>query len=440
MKDVDTTKTVLQRPPFIDGFIVAKTPEARELVEAVARDVIKKLNLNPQRPSSADRVKRQVEIIVCNAALNEQTAIPLSKQILGRKDRYQAPKLKESIVDVLTALADLGYIKLDVGTKASFDAVELDEDEEGKAFIAENAGHIGLSRISSLRLPRIPRRHFGRHPHEGERIILKKPKVKGHRGWNLPYEDTNDTERMRSELETISDAIRAHVDYFGDDSRIDDTEVFLQRSFIRIGGKEDFTQGGRLSGSPYPWWLGLSSKDRFSDIAIGGSDQLVEVDYGQHAIRCLYGQAGAEAHFEDAYAIPGYEGHREGVKKVLNSMIWAEAPLSRFPKTDAGEPPLSLMFPLGTKVGDVTEAILKFHEPVADLFYQGHGYGLQFMESQTLVKVLLRLLDEGVTALPYHDAILVAEEHKTLAVEVMLSAFKEVIGVEGKVKVRTSSM
>ncbi|GJH30229.1 hypothetical protein [Caballeronia novacaledonica] len=425
-----------ERVPYFDGFLAARTSEARRLVESVASHVIQMLK--PTRPSSIHRVKRQVEAIICNAALNEQTAIPLSKQVLGRRDRYRPLVLRESIRKVLDTLVDLGYIKLDIGTKSSFEPVELDEDDEGEAFIAENAGHTGLSRISSLRIPSIPRQHFGRHPHEGERIILKKQKVKRHRGFNLAYVDTPDTERMRSELETISDAIRIGVEYLGNGSRIDDNDVFLQRHFIRIAGKEDFTQGGRISGSPYPWWLALSSKDRFNDIAIDGADRLVEVDYGQHAIRCLYGLAGARAHFEDAYAVPGYEHHRDGAKKVLNSMIWAEAPLSRFPKTEAGEPPLSLMFPSGTNVTDVTEAILRFHEPVANLFYQGHGYGLQYMESQTLVKVLLRLLDAGVTALPYHDAILVAEEHQTLAVEVMLSAFREVVGMDGKVKVRTS--
>ncbi len=439
MKDAVTKKAAQQRPIFIDGFIVAKTPDARELVEAIARDVIKKLNLNPQRPSSAARVKRQVEIIVCNAALNEQTSIPLSKRFLGRFDRYKAPKLTESMRPVLDAMVDLGYIRLDVGTKASFEPVELNEGEEEDAFVAEDAGHTGLSRISSLNIPSIPRHHFSRHPREGERIILKKPNVKGQHGFYLHYEDTPETERMRSELQTISDAIRARVDYIGDDSRIDDSSVFLQRSFIRIEGKEDFTQGGRIFGHPHPWWLPLSSKDRFNDIAIDGSDQLVEVDYGQHAVRTLYGLAGLQPTFEDAYAIPGYEDSREAVKKVLNSMIWAEAPLSRFPRSEGSDAPLKTQFPKGTKVEAVAEAIRRFHEPVAHLFHEDHGLGIQYLESQTMVKVLLRLLDAGITALPYHDAILVAQEHQALAVEVMLTAFREATGAEGKIKIRSSN-
>ena len=58
-----------------------------------------------------------------------------------------------------------------------------------------------------------------------------------------------------------------------------------------------------------------------------------------------------------------------------------------------------------------------------------------FLESEILVQVLLRLIDHGVTALPIHDAVLVAEAHEQQAARVMHACFEEATGFPGVVKV-----
>ena len=56
-----------------------------------------------------------------------------------------------------------------------------------------------------------------------------------------------------------------------------------------------------------------------------------------------------------------------------------------------------------------------------------------FLESQILIDVLETLRSEDITALPIHDAILVAKGHEPLAQKVMEDSFLKVTGVTAKV-------
>ena len=53
------------------------------------------------------------------------------------------------------------------------------------------------------------------------------------------------------------------------------------------------------------------------------------------------------------------------------------------------------------------------------MFYTGIGHYLQFMESQILVEVLLKLIDNGIIALPVHDAVFVGWTHVYKSTQVM---------------------
>jgi hypothetical protein len=56
-----------------------------------------------------------------------------------------------------------------------------------------------------------------------------------------------------------------------------------------------------------------------------------------------------------------------------------------------------------------------------------------FMESQILVDVLLDLGGREITALPIHDAVIVAEGNAGEASAVMASVFRSYTGVVGEV-------
>ena len=69
------------------------------------------------------------------------------------------------------------------------------------------------------------------------------------------------------------------------------------------------------------------------------------------------------------------------------------------------------------------------------MLYCGLGHRCQFLESEILVSVLLRLGEAGITALRIHDAVLVPQSAVEIARATMLDVFKQKTGAEGQVDV-----
>lgn len=65
---------------------------------------------------------------------------------------------------------------------------------------------------------------------------------------------------------------------------------------------------------------------------------------------------------------------------------------------------------------------------IAAWFECGRGLSLQRTESDILVAVLLKLIARGITALPVHDAVLVARSHGETARRVMEAEARRVTG------------
>ena len=59
---------------------------------------------------------------------------------------------------------------------------------------------------------------------------------------------------------------------------------------------------------------------------------------------------------------------------------------------------------------------------------------VQFMESQILVQLLLKLIDNGITALPVHDAVFVGWTHVYKSIQVMEQVFLDMTNVPSVVK------
>jgi hypothetical protein len=76
------------------------------------------------------------------------------------------------------------------------------------------------------------------------------------------------------------------------------------------------------------------------------------------------------------------------------------------------------------------EDISAKHPAIAPLFFTAACHRLQFMESQIMVEVLLRLKREGIVALPIHDGLLVHNEAEDGAKAVMEAVALEMTGVD----------
>ena len=194
----------------------------------------------------------------------------------------------------------------------------------------------------------------------------------------------------------------------------------LKRYFTR----GSFKSGGRLFGG---FWQQLKKVHR-ENLLIDG-DEIEGLDYSQMSPKILYGYCGLVPELEDCYLIEGYENHRKGIKKVFNAMTFSNEPMTRFPKG------INSLFPVNTRFKDVSDAIEKDHSGIAHMFYTGIGHYLQFMESQILVEVLLKLIENRITALPIHDAVFVGWTHVYKSTEVMEQVFLDMTNVPSTIQV-----
>ena len=185
-----------------------------------------------------------------------------------------------------------------------------------------------------------------------------------------------------------------------------------------------FTQGslkcgGRLYGG---FWQPLKKTARADAITING-ESVVELDYGQMMPRMVYGLVGQLPPPGDLYSLPGtVPSNRDGIKRLLNAMLFTRKALNRKPK-DTAE---ALK---GRSLGEWMKAVEAAHPDMVAMFNRGIGHGLQFTESRIMVDVLLRLMTEGIVALPIHDSIIVPRSAAARAQLVMERTFAEVVGV-----------
>jgi hypothetical protein len=216
---------------------------------------------------------------------------------------------------------------------------------------------------------------------------------------------------------------------------IDPTKRTLHRSF----NNGSWERGGRFYGG---FWQTMHREDRPRFLRLGNSfnrhqarqgfayEEIANVDFRQLYLRLAYLHLGLIPPEGDLYAIPGYEGDdcREGLKIIVNAMLFLSRPLKNWPRK------ARTCFPKGTILGEVKDVISIKHWPIHDLFEaEGMiGHRFAFLESQMLVRVLRQLYSAEVCvpALPLHDSVLVARSNAALAKEAMLSAFEAVTGVK----------
>ena len=197
------------------------------------------------------------------------------------------------------------------------------------------------------------------------------------------------------------------------------------RRIYRIYNNSDFDQGGRLYGG---FWQGMSTQERLESISLGG-DCVVELDYGQMSLMLYYAEASKVPPTGDLYDLSeqgiGTE-YRTGIKKITQAIINAQNVPTRFPKNTkkhCGK----------LKLNTIIRAVKEKHSGIYPLMTSGIGMQMFRKESDLLMAVLLEMKDKGIVALPIHDAVIVADEHKELAKDIMIRVFREQTGLTPQV-------
>lgn len=239
----------------------------------------------------------------------------------------------------------------------------------------------------------------------------------------VEYVDTPETILFRGQVKSLNNFLAVAPLTFEDDGGPPVLTAWrdLTRQFKVEDGKEPaFNLCGRLFGG---WWQSLP-RTRRAAIRIGG-ERVADLDFSNMFLRLAYLELGVTPPDGDLYAgIPGFDAPqwREGVKRVVNALLFRHAPLVRLPKLDADA------LPPRTSGAAIRNAILAAHPKLAGMFEQGNGLRLMFLESQVLMSALLRLVDAGVPALGMHDGMMVARSKVEVAAEAMQAAAIEVVG------------
>lgn len=432
----------------LDPFRVPKTDAARAVVATVLERLRSLEDRKRQRKASdEDRFVAAVTALVSDLSHRYLTvpdgwlAVSQGRDQLGVLRRYAAPTDTTILPAIIKRLSQRGVdiLRARRGHRAYRD--------HRAAFMAETAGptivpdvparltvlQVGPRLATLIREKALTMNDLGRED-TGELIVLRREK-KGddERGKAIAYEDDATTEKYRHEMQAINewigeadlqlllpDGTHGTVRQAGD-LTIDTDNRRLYRGFTR----KSFTSGGRLNGG---FWQAMQPWMRHGWLRIDGQP-VVTADFATMSARIVYALAGIRPAWDDAYAFPGFEGHRAGTKKVFNAALFATKRFARFPG-DAEDD-----FPPGTAIRDVVDAMLDLHAPIAPSLFKGKGHEVQFIESTILVDVLLALKEKDIVALPVHDALIIPESDAEDAKDVMLEKFRKHTGADGLVRI-----
>jgi hypothetical protein len=340
----------------------------------------------------------------------------------GGETRYKAGLKGKALKRVVSAIADdgLGLVCMEKGKRewkprwtGTSGVIQIPDDTPMLLYPTPYF----IEEVQALELET---NDFKRSEKE-EIIILRARKKRKDRGGELiDYQETAWTMDARQKLREVN---RWLSEATIEDDGWGDVDTSLRTSY-RIFNNGFFEEGGRLYGT---FWTSLK-KTRRQYLRIDG-EPVAELDYGQMGLRLLYAQAGVQPEGDDLYDIRCGGYTREGVKGLINSAISSDKRQTRMPK--------------GTREhfeGQITyaaamRAIEDRHHPIKHLFFKGLGLKLQVQEADIMVALLLALRDQGITALPIHDCVLVPVSRTEETKAIMLSTFKEMIGIEGVVEV-----
>lgn len=286
---------------------------------------------------------------------------------------------------------------------------------------------------------------------EGEEtIVLTHKRGKGEKEL-VEYNDTPETIAMREEMAALNRYLSTALLAFLADSLsppVCISQRRLSRRFILPVGEHpmpcaSFAYGGRLYGG---FWEHLSRERRRESLRING-ERIAEADLNAVFLRLASAMGGRELDYgSDPYmALPGLQQYRRGLKGAIAALFF-KPDLKRWPEATRKA------LPQGLTVKELRIALLQAFPGLVHCLhaapYLGEGaasgaavgYSLFRTESDILVAALRMLREEdGVVALPLHDAVILPASRGELAKRRLEQAARRVSGVRIPAKVWTAS-
>lgn len=406
------------RPLWFDPQYRARSPELSEAIKKFANHLSDFELSEGLRQRARDDVARKsfltsVEALACNlmllALMDEDVAlaVPRAHASMWGKGRYSNPVYGEHFLSSIDVMASLGVLrKVSTGYRYS-------ETAKAPSLVIPTERLAEFLPVAGFSVDLLKRLD------EPEVLILKTSKDANDQSEPIDYKDTRRTNLLRGQIRRlntrlgdanieITDAERALQ--LGTDGGL---IVLHRRALRRIFNNGSWQDGGRLAGG---FWMSMPRAERFERIRLDG-ERIADVDYRQLFPRLAYVRAQAEQPDDDIYDVAGAKTERDGWKVLLNAMLFANGRLGNWPKGAREH------FPERTKLRDAIEMLERKHAPIAHLFGTGLGYQLMRAESDILISVVSHLFKQNITALPLHDAVLVARSHAETARKTMQDEF-----------------
>lgn len=438
-----------------DAFFVperrARSATARAVIEALQSDLAaweEHRGVRQRKRREADQQKhdRMVEAVLCEAirqaliGARGAVAVSLGKE---QRSRYE-PRPYKPLKALLETLSEAGLGLLNVapgykpetgpGRRTTFAASRKLVHHAKGLSLADFGRHAGGEPITLKQTSKKVARQLSREVADAFDILMR---TGAELGDLMPYEDTAHTRRLRSEMDRINSALDEATitvapavvkQAIKRKAVVDPGDRWLRRGFHN--GHVDMRHGGRLYGG---FWMDIPKDQRRQGIFIAG-EPVVELDFRAMMPRLLY--AHAKRCFpasRDPYDIPPIPSEcRDGVKTLFSALLYGNSALQRWPDDCAEK------FPKNATFGDVLAILKRHHAPVSSFFGKLVGFKLMRLESDILVRIMLTCINEDITVLPIHDAVLCPGSTANRVEGIMLAVFKRMTGMEGAVG-RTAS-
>lgn len=257
---------------------------------------------------------------------------------------------------------------------------------------------------------------IGRRDDEETIILAPRPGRDGTRKLSRPpvaYVDLPQSKRYRREMQTINACLAAARIELQASNGAGPQPLPAWRLVRRFStvDPDALPQPFDLHGRLYPqpdWWLAGLKRDERHRLRING-EPLAYLDFSNMHARLAYAEAGIAPPPGDLYRVPGFEDHREGIKKAFAAMLAKRSTRRQFSVETMA------LLPAGTAAVQVDAAIRAHHPGIAHLFGTDRTIRYMFIDSTIMVGVLLKLVELGIPALPLHDGLLVARSASATA-------------------------
>ena len=271
--------------------------------------------------------------------------------------------------------------------------------------------------------------------HKSQELVILRPKgetLYGRQdttGEDLKYTDTEETNRMRCQLEAYNEALKSSDIIIEPSSTIlsEKTYNITNKKYRRVFNWGSFKLGGRYSG---PWWQGMPKRVR-QNILIDG-EPTVECDFTAQHVHLMYHIAGHSywdlfKAGDDPYSVEGYGPEYRGFFKQV------------FLKITSSKKKSGLNIGMGRWINNQDEYKGMDHKTASADFISKHirlvpflyrkysetlSLELQNTDSYISEYVITELLKGGIIPLDIHDSFIVQRKHESRLRQVMIKGFK----------------